>query len=320
MSAPRYLDAASVTDALSPVQAVEAIAAALVGADGFDPAADIPRSSPETRHGQFLLMPSEVGGYAGVKVATVAPGNPERGLPRIQASYLLFDAATLTLQAVLDGTALTTLRTPAVSVAAIRHALARATEPLRLVVFGAGPQALAHVETIRAVAVQPLESVAFVVRHPSRAAVAAHERGAVLAAGSGPATAALASAHLVVCATSARTPLFPAEAIGPDAIVIAVGSHEPDARELDPRVLAGATVIVEDPGVALREAGDVILAIAEGALIADDLVPLRDAVREPGALPAGRRIVVKTVGMSWEDLVIAQAVAGVSTTLPARRH
>jgi ornithine cyclodeaminase len=77
----------------------------------------------------------------GIKVATVAPGNPARDLPRVQASYLLFDADSLRLVAVLDGTALTTLRTPAVSVAAVRPRLLAARGPLRLAVFGAGPKA-----------------------------------------------------------------------------------------------------------------------------------------------------------------------------------
>jgi ornithine cyclodeaminase len=47
-----------------------------------------------------------------------------------------------------------------------------------------------------------------------------------------------------------------------DVVVVAVGSHEPDARELDGRLLGRASVVVEDVATALREAGDVVLAIA----------------------------------------------------------
>ena len=60
--------------------------------------------------GQFLLMPAEGPGAAGVKVVTVAPDNPVRGLPRVHAAYLLFDRETLVLRAVLDGTALTAVQ------------------------------------------------------------------------------------------------------------------------------------------------------------------------------------------------------------------
>ena len=172
MSAPRVLDADAVRSACSPAAAVDAIAAAL--AAGLDPAADLPRRAVPLRAGQFLLMPSEgprSGAHLGIKVATVAPGNPARGLPRIQASYLLFDAKALSLVAVLDGTALTTLRTPAVSVAAVRARLLAASGPLRLAVFGAGPQAHGHVATFAA-ALAPhrtLTSVSHLVRDPSRA-------------------------------------------------------------------------------------------------------------------------------------------------------
>lgn len=103
----------------------------------------MPRAVIPLAHGQGLLMPSESGGWFGVKIATVAPGNAARGLRRINATYLLHDSATLTPVALLDGVALTTLRTPAVSVAACLdrlYGLADAGGGLRLVVFGAGPQ------------------------------------------------------------------------------------------------------------------------------------------------------------------------------------
>ncbi|MEV4745965.1 ornithine cyclodeaminase family protein [Streptosporangium sp. NPDC049248] len=306
MNGVRYLDTAAVTAALTPADAVEAITAALTA--GFDPASDTARTTAHTGHGHFLLMPSEVGGHAGVKVATVAPENPASGLPRIQACYLLFDAATLTLQAILDGTALTTLRTPAVSVAAVRPALSRIREPLRVVVFGGGPQAVAHVDTLAAVVDAPVAAVTFVVRRPEQAAAAVRERGDMIRAGSEDVRAALTTAHVVICATSARAPLFPADAVSPEAIVIAIGSHEPDARELDSALLATASVIVEDIDTALREAGDVILAQSEGAIETGDLIPMKAVVTGTVSLAVGRRVVFKSVGMSWQDLTVASAV------------
>jgi len=67
-------------------------------------------------------------------------------------------------------------------------------------------------------------------------------------------------------------------------------------------------VVVEDAGTALREAGDVVLAVAEGALDAADLVPMREVVTGAATVPVGRPLVLKSVGMSWEDLVVAEAV------------
>jgi ornithine cyclodeaminase/alanine dehydrogenase-like protein (mu-crystallin family) len=291
----RYLDADAVA-ALGPAAAVRAVTDALRG--GLDPAADPPRLPVGLAHGQFLLMPSETAAAAGVKVATVAPDNPARGLPRIQAAYLLFDRETLALRAVLDGTALTTLRTPAVSVAAVLPALP--DRPLRVAVVGAGPQATGHVAALAAV--RRLQAADHLVRDPSRTPLDA------VALGSPRAGEALRSADVVVCATSARSPVFDSGLLRDDVVVVAVGSHEPDARELDAPLLGRATVVVEDVATALREAGDVVLAIAEGALTAGDLVPVREVVTGAVAAPTDRPLVFKSVGMSWQDLVVATAV------------
>ena len=209
----------------------------------------------------------------------------------------------------LDGTALTALRTPAISVAAVLTRLP--DQALRVAVVGAGPQARGHVEALRAV--RPLGAAAYLVRDPSRTPLAA------LRLGSAQADDALREADVVVCATSARTPLFDSALVRPDATVVAVGSHEADARELDAALLGRGTVVVEDVATALREAGDVVQAVAEGALAAQDLVPLRDVVTAAVAPPADRPLVFKSVGMSWEDLVVAEAVlaAGGDGVLPA---
>ena len=157
----RFLDAANVA-ALGPAAAVQAITDALLG--GVDPAADPSRIPVGLTHGQFLLMPSETRTGVGIKVTTVAPDNPRQALPRIQAVYLLFDQETLGVRAVLDGTALTTLRTPAVSVAAVLDRLP--DQPLRVAVIGAGPQATGHAATLAAV--RSLESMTYLVRDPDR--------------------------------------------------------------------------------------------------------------------------------------------------------
>src|SRR6185503_10683009 len=178
----------------------------------------------------------------------------------------------------LDGTALTTLRTPAVSVAAVLGRLP--DRALRVAVIGAGPQAVGHAETLAAV--RPLEQLSYLVRDPSRLGYLVRDPSRTpldaVALGSSEAESALRSADVVVCATSARAPVFDSARLRDDAVVIAVGSHEPDARELDAALLGRATVIVEDTAVALREAGDVILAIADGAIDRPDLVSMRDVV------------------------------------------
>jgi ornithine cyclodeaminase/alanine dehydrogenase-like protein (mu-crystallin family) len=291
----RFIDAAGVA-ALGPAAAVQAITDALRG--GLDPATDPARVSVDLTKGQLLLMPSQTPAAVGVKVVTVAPDNPNRGLPRIQAAYLLYDQDTLALRAILDGSALTTLRTAAVSVAAVLDRLP--DRALRVAVIGAGPQAIGHVSTLAAV--RPLEDATYLVRDPSRTPLDA------VALGSPQADQALRSADVAVCATSARSPVFDSALLGDDAVVVAVGSHEPEARELDAPLLGRASVVVEDVTAALREAGDVILAVADGTLKPADLLPMRDVVTGAVEVPTDRPLVFKSVGMGWQDLVVAAAV------------
>lgn len=305
MTHVRQVDAETLTALVPPEDAVAALTQALV--DGFDPATDLPRTPANTSHGQILTMPSEVGDYAGIKVVTVAPNNPDHDLPRIQASYLLYDAQTLSLQATLDGTALTTLRTPAVSVAAVQPALKRFDHPLRVVVFGTGPQGIGHVHTLQACMQQPLAAVAFIARNPEAVPEAARQLGQVIGQGSDEAAAALRQADVIVCATSARTPVFRAADVKDNVVVIAMGTHEPDAREVESELMAVATVLVEDRCAALREAGDVVLAIEDAAISAEELLTVAEVLRGEKELPADKPLVFKGVGMPWEDLVVAQA-------------
>jgi ornithine cyclodeaminase/alanine dehydrogenase-like protein (mu-crystallin family) len=298
-----FLDAAAVS-ALSPREAVDALEAALRG--GLDPDADPPRQAVGTKAGEILIMPSASPGAAGVKLVTVAPGNPDRGLPRIQGVYALFDPATLAPAALVDGIALTNLRTAAVSALAVRHLAAPGAR--RLLVFGTGAQGWAHVGALRAVA-PDLERIDVVARNRGRldafVARCAREHGLDARAAT---PDAAADADLIVCATTAREPLFDGALVRAGATVVAIGSHEAAAREVDAALAGAATVVVESRGSALREAGDVIAAIDAGALEADALVPLVAVVRGDAAPAAGRPRFFKSTGMAWEDLVVAAAV------------
>ena len=303
MSALPFLDAAAVA-ALSPREAVDALEAALRA--GLDPEGDPPRQAVGTGAGEILIMPSASPGAAGVKLVTVAPGNPERGLPRIQGVYALFDPATLAPAALVDGIALTNLRTAAVSALAVRHIAAPRAR--RLLVFGTGAQGWAHVGALRAVA-PGLERIDVVARDRARLdAFVARVRGEHGLEARAAAPDAARDADLIVCATTAREPLFDGALVRADATVVVIGSHEPGAREVDEALAGAATVVVESRGSAMREAGDVIAAIDAGAVDADALVPLAALVRGEAAAAPGRPRLFKSTGMAWEDLVVAAAV------------
>jgi ornithine cyclodeaminase len=270
-----FISAADVALRLDAAAAAGALEAAL--AAGLDPEADPPRGVLELEGGQLLVMPSAAGAHAAVKLVTVG------GDPRVQGVCVVFDAATLAPVALVDGIALTNLRTPAVSALAVR--LLAAPGARRLLVFGRGPQARAHAEALA------LEHVDLVGR-------------------SAPADLndLVAAADVICCCTTAREPLFDGALVADHAAVVAIGSHEPDVRETDDALARRATVVVESRASALREAGDVIAAIAAGALAEDELVTLADLVGGRAAVAPGRPRLFKSTGMAWEDAVVAGAL------------
>jgi ornithine cyclodeaminase/alanine dehydrogenase-like protein (mu-crystallin family) len=286
----------TVDPALLPMaDAVDALESALRA--GLDPEADPPRSIVDAGAGQVLFMPSSSASYAGVKLVTVAPGNADLGLPRVQGVYVLFDAATLTPLALLDGAALTSLRTPAVSAVAVRHL--STVDSSRLLVFGTGPQAWGHVEAVRAV--RPIEHVDVVGRRPGPVDefVSRCEAAGVSARAATP--AAVGTADIVCCCTTARQPVFDSALLPDHATVVAMGSHEPDAREVDVDLVRRATTVVEARSSALREAGDIIRAGLVSLATIDELV------RGEVDVAADRPRLFKSTGMAWEDLVVAAA-------------
>jgi len=299
---PPIIDAETLDSLLGPADAVDALEAAL--RQGLDPAAGPGRGSVPLPGGELLVMTAQFGDRAAVKLAGVAPGNPALGLPRITGTCLLLDARTLLPLALFDAPALTALRTAAVSALAVRR-IAPATAE-HLLIFGAGPQAHAHLRALAAV--RPLRRVTVVARDRDRLrALLAVAAGAGLRAGPG-SPGAVREADLICCCTTARTPLFDGSEVSPQAVVVAVGSHEPDARETDSALVARAAVVVEDRATALREAGDLLIPLAEGRFSPGDVhADLAELVTGAVAPPTGRPCLFKSVGMAWEDLVIAAA-------------
>ena len=301
-STPLWISADEVFARVSFGDAVRAVQRDLRA--GLNPSTDFDRSILDLRRGQLLLMPSESNQFIGVKVATVAPGNPTVGKERIQGVYLLMDSVTLSTIAILDGTALTTLRTPAVSAAAADHLAPPVVK--HTVVFGSGPQAFGHIEALRTI--RDLGRVTVVARNSERASSFADRVAAGgISAGVGTADD-VRDAQLIVCATSAKEPLFDGRLVQNHSCTIAVGSHEPESREIDSELVARAQLVVEDSQTALREAGDLIIPINEGRVEAASLIPIHDIINGTTPVDRWRPQVFKSSGMSWEDLVVASEV------------
>nr|WP_286980301.1 ornithine cyclodeaminase family protein [Corynebacterium sp. UBA5992] len=304
-----FISAAQVFARLSPATAVEIIRRTL--ATGYEPSTNPPRQAVPIPHGQLLTMPSSTDTGTGIKVLTIAEQSLGEGIPRIQGQYLLFDGATLSPRAIIDGAALTTLRTPALSLAGISQLLEEEDTALPTVIFGTGPQARGHAEALSSFINGRRDiDITFISRSP------AVDLDNWQKAGSDKARTALAQAELVMCCTTSAEPLFSLPEARQDSIIVAMGSHEPHKRELGSDVMGSAQVIVEDTANALRECGDVILAIEEGSLEAGSLIEFKDIVTGRHSLNRESPVVFKTSGMGWQDLVLAQAIAAAAEKTP----
>lgn len=300
------MGADAVERSLSMAAAIDVLDAALHA--GLDPERDGSRTRLDFPRGQLLQMPSATAEHVGTKIITINAANEGTSTPVIQGVYVLFDGDRLSPAAVLDGAALTTLRTPAVSGLAVRHLAAPGA--CRMALFGTGVQAWGHVRAVRAVReLRHVDVIGRTPAHVERLVERIRESG-ISAAAAG--VDAVAAADLVVCATGAREPLFDGSLPAEHALTIAIGSHDPAAREVDATLARRSSVVIESRASALHEAGDVVLAIEEGAIAESDLITLADVVRGAVAVSFDRPRLFKGTGMSWQDLAVAGAVATAS--------
>ncbi|WP_427135713.1 ornithine cyclodeaminase family protein [Pseudarthrobacter sp. S9] len=228
----------------------------------------------------------------------------------MQGVYLLVDSDTLSPLATMDGNELTAVRTPATTLLAVQHILAAAPggapEAPRVLVFGAGVQALNHLRAAHAML--PGASFAVVGQRPERVkalvAQLASEGIQVRPGGA----AEVPDADVVLCTTSSRTPLFDGGLVAPGGVIAAVGQHGLDAREVDDALVLRSDVVVEGRSSAWREAGDLIPARSVEEW--EDIRPanLRELVGGGLKRTPGRPCLYAGVGMAWEDLVTAAVV------------
>ena len=294
------IDADELRRRLSMRAAIDALETAFAG--------ELPRSSPRTHEstpdGGLFMMPAAGPQGVGVKLVTLTEANRDAGLPFIQGVYVLFAPGTQEPLAVIDGAAMTGLRTGAVSGLATR-VLSR-PEAHRLVVFGSAVQARSHVEAVRAV--RGIDEVVIVSPTPAHAAALAREVG-----GRTGTAEDVRTADVICTCTPSAVPLFDGAWLPDGVHVNAIGAYTPRTRELDGAAMARGRVVVETRDVAMVEAGDLLLAIEDGAIGPDHVVAdLQEAVRGKKVRRSASDVTIfKSVGMAFEDLVIARAAVDV---------
>jgi alanine dehydrogenase len=259
--------------------------------------------------GVLIAMPAYVAGAGALAAKLVAmfPQNAARGLPTHKAIVAAFDPETGTPEAVMDGEAVTAMRTAACSALSARL-LAREDASV-LAVLGTGVQARSHAELVRRA--RPIEEVRIAGRDTAKVAALAAELGAVPAASF---EEAIAGAGIVCACTHSAEPVVRGEWLDPGTHVTSVGFN-PQGREIDAEALAGALVVVESRAAALAPypagSNDLLWPIRDGVFGADHVdTEIGELVSgaKPGRTRSDQVTIYKSVGVAAQDAAAAALV------------
>jgi len=265
--------------------------------------------------GAALVMPAYLGesGALGAKMVTVLPWNPQAQLPAVQAMVFLFDAATGSPLAVLEGTHLTRFRTGAATGAATQ-VLSR-PDARCLAVFGAGGQAFFQVKGV--LAARKIERIKIFDLLPEKAEELiaglredASCRGIELLRAA-TSTQALEGADIVVTATTSTRPVFEGKLLKEGVHINAIGAFKPEMQEVDEETIRRARIFVDSVEACLEEAGDLIIPLKKGLIQKTDILAELGEVtagKKPGRGSAREITYFKSVGNAVQDVSVAQAV------------
>ena len=218
--------------------------------------------------GLSLYMPAYLKkmGALACKVVTVYKNNPSlHNMPTTIGKVLLQDPATGNVICIMDGGYLTAVRTGAASGVATKY-LARKDAAQIAGIFGAGVQAkmqlwaVAEARNLKKALVYDLsdEAVAkFITEMSTKLNIEIIK-----------ATSAnqLLEADIICTATSAANPIFDGKLVKAGTHINGIGSHTPNARELDTEIVKRSKFVGDSREACFKEAGDIIIPVAEGAI------------------------------------------------------
>jgi ornithine cyclodeaminase len=294
-------DVRELLDIESCVAAMEDVLAALARDELSMPLRSVFR--PPT-HQLMGLMPAHRSGGTPVfslKEIVVAPANAARGLDPHQGAVLLHDGETGVLRAILNASAITEIRTAAVSAVATKL-LAR-PGARQVAILGSGVQAGSHARAMRAVLRDP--ELRVWSRTPAHAEALALESHASVCA---TVEEALDGADIVCTCTASREPIVRRAWLAPGTHVNAVGSSVPSSRELDADLVASASLFVDRRESTLNESGDYLRAVEEKGIGPDHiLAELGELLvgAHPGRRSDDEVTLFKSLGIAVEDLAAA---------------
>jgi alanine dehydrogenase len=270
------------------------------------------------QNGTVLFMPAylEEMNALGVKVVSVYLDNPtKQGLPVILGVVLLSDPKSGELLAVMDGAFLTAVRTGAASGVATKYCARK--DAAEVGIIGTGVQGKRQVEAV--CEVRPIKKVKAYDLLQDRCKLFCSEAAKALGVQVvqvGSAKEAVSGSDIVLTASTSKTPVVEGGWLLAGAHVNAIGSHTPDARELDVATVKRAKLIVDSKEAALKEAGDLIIPISQGLLSQDHIyAELGEIVtgKKPGRENESEITVFKSQGLAIQDISTARKVYDLAT-------
>jgi ornithine cyclodeaminase/alanine dehydrogenase-like protein (mu-crystallin family) len=315
------LSSSAVRSVLGYSECADAMRDALIArarGEAFQPLRTVLR--PPAARGLMGLMPAYQQGYQagyGLKAICITPGNPASGLDTHQGIVLLSSSATGEPLAVLNASAVTEIRTAAVS--AVATSLLANPDADVLAIIGTGVQARAHLHAISGS--RPLAEIRIAGSTKEKAAKfvaemewAVGESTRLVAAAS--AREAVKGASIVVTATNSAEPVIQRAWLSPGVHINAVGACLPSVRELDTVTVADAALFADSSDSVIAEAGDYVLAVQDGAIDPDHIQgEIGDVLaREEGGRTGERQITVfESLGLAIEDLAAANVAFQAAT-------
>jgi len=284
---------------------------ALAAGQAHQPLRTITR--PPDAKGVMGLMPAYVSGDRaafGLKAICVFPGNHAKGMDSHQGAVLLFSAETGELLAVMNASAITAIRTAAVSGVAT-DLLAR-VDASNLALIGSGVQARSHLAALSAVrSIKRCRIASRKLEHAENFAAAMKQDFSFALEPVAEVEEALDGADLIVTATTAVEPFVKRQWISAGAHLNLVGSSTPNAREVDSETMAAASLFVDRRESTINESGDYLMALRDGVIGFDHIrAELGEVLKgdKPGRTSAEEITVFKSLGLAIEDLFAAEYV------------
>jgi len=308
----KYFSKQELENALPYPELIEALK------EGFREGGHVPtrhRHNVQTESGvenSLLLMPSwQIGGMVGLKIVMVCPENNLKNLETVQSTYIISDATTGEVKAILDGDELTARRTACASALASSY-LSR-TNSCSMLMMGAGKIA-SHLIKAHS-AVRELKQVYIWARRSEQAEELANrlsnELSTTITAVDDPEKYANIC-DIISCATLSNEPILKGNWLKKDLKqhIDLVGGYTYDMREADNDVISKSEIYVDTLDGALAEAGDILRPIKEKVITASDIRgDLFNMVNKDFIKPiTNKHTVFKSVGTALEDLIAAKYV------------